>query len=80
MLLFNKHIKVLLPQIEREPININKDDGYYEALKSGKKHTLRIMILKSDSTFFHRIYDSCPEGRLGSVDEWSDHRGKSDDH
>ena len=34
MLLFNKPIRVLLPQIVREAINVNKDDGYYNALKS----------------------------------------------
>ena len=33
-LLFNKPITALLPQMNREPININADDEHYEALKS----------------------------------------------
>ena len=40
MLLLNRPIRVLLPQIGREPMNINKDDAYYETLNQGQKHTL----------------------------------------
>ena len=34
MLLFNMPIRVMLLQIGREPISINKEDEYYEALIS----------------------------------------------
>ena len=40
----NGPIRLLLPQIEREPININKDDEYYEVLKSRQEHTSIIII------------------------------------
>ena len=33
-LLFNRPLRVLLPQIDREPINNTNDDEYYEALKA----------------------------------------------
>ena len=33
MLLFNKPIRDLLPQMHKEPININNDDAEYEAIK-----------------------------------------------
>ena len=32
-ILFNRPIRTLLPQIDRESINVNDDDEYYEALK-----------------------------------------------
>ena len=38
-LLFNRPIRALLPHINREPINLNADDGNYEALKHGKVNT-----------------------------------------
>ena len=36
MLLFNRPIRGLLPQMNRQPININNDDAQYEALKTTK--------------------------------------------
>ena len=36
MLLLNRQIRALLPQINRETINFNADDIYYEALGNAK--------------------------------------------
>ena len=44
-LLFNRPITSLLPQMNREPININNYDSQYEAPKHIKISMLRTMIL-----------------------------------
>ena len=51
-LLFNRPIRALLLQIGREPININNDDKYYEALKSGQEAYTKNNDTHKDSTFF----------------------------
>ena len=38
-LLFNRPIRALLPQMNREPININADEEHYKALKHIKVNT-----------------------------------------
>ena len=48
MLLFNRPIRGLLPQMNRGPININNDDGQNEALKSHK-----IKYVKNNDTHTH---------------------------
>ena len=45
MLLFNRPTRVLLPQIGREPIYNNNDDGYYASLKSKQEAYTKIIIL-----------------------------------
>ena len=45
ILIFNRSIRALLPQINREPININADNEHYKALKYIKINTLRAMTL-----------------------------------
>ena len=37
MMLFNRPIRALLPQIGGDPMSISNDDEYYEALKSRQK-------------------------------------------
>ena len=53
MLLFNGPIRVLLPQISREPININKDNKYYEALKSRQE-----TYIKNNDTCKNSIFST----------------------
>ena len=43
---------MLLPQIGREPININKDDEYYIALKSREETYIKNNDTHMDSTLF----------------------------
>ena len=52
MPLSNRPIRVLLPQIGREPININKDDEYYKALKSRKETYIKNNDTHKDTIFF----------------------------
>ena len=76
MLLFNRPIWMLLPQIGREPLNINNDYGSNKASKSRHETDIKNNDTHKDSTFFHEIYGSCPEGKWESVDAQSDQRGK----
>ena len=52
MLLFNRPIRVLLSWFGREPININKDDEYYEALKSRQE----TYIKNNDKWYLQEFY------------------------
>ena len=52
MLLFNMPIRVVMPQIGREPIDINKNDENYEALKSKQETYIKNNDTHKDSTFF----------------------------
>ena len=51
LLLFSRPMRALLPLIEREPININKDDKHYEALKSRQETYFKNNDTHKDSTF-----------------------------
>ena len=51
LMLFSRPIRALLPQIGREPININ-DDEYYETLKARKEVYTKNNHTHEDSTFF----------------------------
>ena len=51
MLLFIRPIRVLLPQIGRDSINVNKDHEYYEALKSRQDTYIKNNNTHKDSTF-----------------------------
>ena len=63
MMLLKRPIRALLPQIDREPINVNNDDEYYEALKSGKEaYTTNNEYLQRLYVIFFRIYSSSPDG------------------
>ena len=73
-ILFNRLIRALLPQIGRQPININNDDKYYEALKSRQEAYAKNNDTCKDSTLF-------PSGSTavvqmeddGDWDTWHDH-------
>ena len=52
MMLFNRPIGVLLPQIGREPINVNNDDEYYDTLKSRQEAYTENNNTHKDSTLF----------------------------
>ena len=52
MILLNRPIRELLPQIGREPININNDDEYYEALKSRQEAYTKNNDTCKDYTLF----------------------------
>ena len=45
--------------MNREVINLNKDDVHYEALKA-HTNTLRTMMLTWTNFFSHSVYNSCP--------------------
>ena len=51
-LLFNRPIRALLPKIGRAPININKDDVYYKALKSRQETYIKNTYTCKHSAFF----------------------------
>ena len=83
MLLFNRPIKGLLAQMNREPININNDDNQYEAHKTHQDSVLRTLIL-SKTTFpvGSTVAVQCEEGgpwmlRVIREANTSDHRGNS---
>ena len=46
MMLYNRPIRDLLPQMNRHPIDINNDDMHYEALRCTKENMIRVKILK----------------------------------
>ena len=52
MMLFNRPIRSLLPEIDREPLNINTDDKNYEALKSRQEAYIKNMILTKTVPYF----------------------------
>ena len=51
-MLFNRTISVLLLQIGREPINVNNNDKYFEALKSRYEMYTKNKDAHNDSTLF----------------------------
>ena len=52
ILLFNRPIRGLLPQINREPININSKDAQYEALKAHQSKYIKENDTHKDSLSF----------------------------
>ena len=51
-LFFNQPIRALLPQINREPININTEGEHYEALKAHQDKYLKGSDTHKDSLSF----------------------------
>ena len=51
ILLFNRSIMILLPQINGEPINFNTDNENYEALKGQQDQYLQVNDNHKDSLF-----------------------------
>ena len=45
----------ILPQMNREPININNDDAQSEALRTHQKYILRKIILKKTPQLFSAV-------------------------
>ena len=52
MLLFNRPIRGLLPEMNREPIKINNDDAQYEALKAHQHKDVKNNDTHKDSLSF----------------------------
>ena len=52
MMLFNRTIRALLPQLGREPVNVDNDDEYYKALMSRHEVYTKNNDTQKDSTFF----------------------------
>ena len=73
MLLLNRPIWALLLKIDREPINVNNDDEYFETLKPRQETYTKNNYTHMDSTSFSA-------GSIGAVQmedwgpwKWSDH-------
>ena len=52
MMLFNRPIRALLPQIAGKPINVNTGDEYYKALKSRQEAYSKNNDTHKDSALF----------------------------
>ena len=52
MILFNIPIRALLPQVVREPINVNNNNEHYEAFKSRQESCSRSNDTHKNSTLF----------------------------
>ena len=51
-LLFNRSIKLLLPDIARDLINVNNDEEYYKVLKARQNAYIKNNDTHKESTFF----------------------------
>ena len=51
MLLFNRPIRALLPQLGRKPINVNNNEEYNEALKARQEEYIKNNDAHKDSIF-----------------------------
>ena len=51
-MLFSRPIRALLPEIDRGPININKEDDYNKALKSRQEAYTKNKDTHKDFTLF----------------------------
>ena len=51
-MLFNRPIRGLLPQVNREPIDINNDDAQYKALKAHQNKYIKAMRLTKTHNLF----------------------------
>ena len=58
-LLFNRPMRVMLPQMNRETINVNPDNERYEALKEHQDKYLKGKIITKTNFFSYRVYSKC---------------------